>query len=271
MRAFADLTAFEINRELEAVKADEEKRRRVTSAIDEGQPSIVYQPIVCLETHRAVGFECLARFAAEPLRPPDAWFDEAAEVGLGTALEIVALRKALAAFPAFPPEVYLAVNASPRTIMSSGFADALGGAPADRIVVEVTEHASVADYHDLASVVMAMRQRGIRLAVDDAGAGYASMRHILNLQPDLIKLDMELTRNIDLDLARRALAAALIGFARDTGSQIVAEGVETASELKTLRGLGIKTAQGYLLGRPMALADAVARSASKGRAARYIA
>jgi EAL domain-containing protein (putative c-di-GMP-specific phosphodiesterase class I) len=93
--------------------------------------------------------------------------------------------------------------------------------------------------------------------VDDAGAGYASLQHILQLQPDLIKLDMGLTRNVDFDPARRALAAALVAFARDTGSQIIAEGVETTCELEALRSIGVEKAQGYFLGRPMALDNAV--------------
>ncbi|MDQ3570948.1 MAG: EAL domain-containing protein, partial [Actinomycetota bacterium] len=99
------------------------------------------------------------------------------------------------------------------------------------------------------------RQRGLRVAVDDAGAGYASFRHILRLRPDIIKLDMALTRDIDRDPARRALAAALITFAENTGSTIVAEGVETAEELHALRQLGVTAAQGYYLGRPTPLSE----------------
>jgi EAL domain-containing protein (putative c-di-GMP-specific phosphodiesterase class I) len=103
-----------------------------------------------------------------------------------------------------------------------------------------------------------LRERGVRLAIDDAGAGYSSLRHILQLRPDLIKLDMSLTRNICIDPARKALAAAMVNFARDTGSQIIAEGVETASEFATLRALGAEKAQGYFLGRPLPLEDAAA-------------
>ena len=101
-----------------------------------------------------------------------------------------------------------------------------------------------------------MRARGALISVDDAGAGYASFRHILKLNPDVIKLDMALTRHIHLDPARRALASALVAFARNTNSRIVAEGVETASELEALRSIGIEKAQGYFLGRPMPFDDA---------------
>jgi EAL domain-containing protein (putative c-di-GMP-specific phosphodiesterase class I) len=105
----------------------------------------------------------------------------------------------------------------------------------------------------------------LRIAVDDAGAGYASFRHILNLAPDLIKLDVFLTQNIHTDRARRALAAALIRFSEETGSKIIAEGVETTLQLKVLRELGVTKAQGYLLGRPMPLASASELCSAHGK------
>jgi EAL domain-containing protein (putative c-di-GMP-specific phosphodiesterase class I) len=123
-------------------------------------------------------------------------------------------------------------------------------------VLEITEHSAVADYAKISRSLEALRRRGLRIAVDDAGAGYASLRHILNLRPDLIKLDISLTRRIDRDDARRALASALIGFARVTSSEIIAEGVETASELKALKALGAGKAQGFHLGKPMSLESA---------------
>jgi EAL domain-containing protein (putative c-di-GMP-specific phosphodiesterase class I) len=135
--------------------------------------------------------------------------------------------------------------------------DLLSGLPAERIVLEITEHAHVEDYDALLCALEPLRKNGVRLAVDDAGAGYSGLQHILQIRPDFIKLDMALTRHIDLDPARRALASALVAFARDTGSRIIAEGVETASELNTLRGIGIEKAQGYFLGRPMPIGDAV--------------
>jgi EAL domain-containing protein (putative c-di-GMP-specific phosphodiesterase class I) len=120
-----------------------------------------------------------------------------------------------------------------------------------RLIVEITEHATVADYEKLHAALRPMREAGLRLAVDDAGAGYSSLRHILDMQPDFIKLDIGLTRNIDLDPARKALARALVGFAKDTGCRIIAEGVERQSELDALRSIGVTKVQGYLLGRPM--------------------
>jgi len=258
MKVFADLTAFEISRDLEASKAVREKEGRISDVIRENRFSIVYQPICKLETMRPVGFECLMRFSASPARSPDKWFAEAAETGRGTLLELAAIRMALSAISSFPADVYLAVNASPETVMSGELQEALDGIPGHRIVLEVTEHAHITDYERLLGALQPLRSRGVRLAVDDAGAGYSSLQHILNLRPDAIKLDMGLTRGIDADPARKALASALIGFARETGSRIIAEGVETASELSVLRAIGVEMAQGYFLGRPTPLESAAA-------------
>jgi EAL domain-containing protein (putative c-di-GMP-specific phosphodiesterase class I) len=269
VRAFAELAAFEINRNLEIRKAVEEKRERIGGVISAGQFSIVYQPIWNLRCQDVVGFECLARFSATPDRTPDQWFGEAAEVGLGLVLELAAIRAALGSLPLLPNRLHLAVNASVETIMSGEFLDIVNEAAPGRIVLEITEHTGVEDYAGLLKALQPLRHRGLRLAIDDAGAGYSSLRHVLNLRPDLIKLDMELTRNIDLDPARRALASALIAFARDIESCIIAEGVETASELATLQTLGVEQAQGYFLGRPLPLDHALALQsiAPAGRAA----
>lgn len=123
-------------------------------------------------------------------------------------------------------------------------------------MLEVTEHASVSDYSLIAAELAPLRRKGLTLAVDDAGAGFASFRHILKLKPDVIKLDISLIHSIDTDIGCRALAAALIRFAEETGSKVVAEGVETAAELHVLRELGISLAQGYLLGRPLPTGEA---------------
>jgi EAL domain-containing protein (putative c-di-GMP-specific phosphodiesterase class I) len=256
MKVFAELAAFEIGREIEIAKLGKEKEDRIRTVIEKNQITMVYQPIWDLNVQRPDGFECLARFTGGPSRSPDKWFMEAAEIGLGTLLELAAIRIAQSSLHAFPDHVYLAVNASPKTILSGELADTLVGMPAERIVLEITEHAHVEDYEGLLRALDPLRSRGVRLAVDDAGAGFSSLQHILQLRPDVIKLDMALTRHIHLDPARRALASALVAFARNTNSRIVAEGVETALELEALRSIGIEKAQGYFLGRPMPFDDA---------------
>jgi len=259
MHVFADLASDQIERDIQAAKRQTEVESRILAMLSGDDPSVVYQPIIHVAENRIVGYESLSRFAALPKRTPDIWFNEAAQVGLGNTLETKAIRGALRNALQLPAEVYISVNASPEVILHADLEITLKGFPLDRIVLEVTEHAAVDNYDDLATVLEPMRRKGLRLAVDDAGAGYASFRHILALAPDVIKLDISITRNIDTDRSRRALAAALIGFANSTGSKIVAEGVETAAELSVLRQLGVNKAQGYYFGRPMRIAEALER------------
>lgn len=257
MRVFADLAADVIERNLERAKQRDEKAERIRSVISGDGLSIVYQPIINVEQDKVVGFESLTRFSAMPIRSPDIWFSEAASVGMGAQLEMRAVELAIAALSSLPQDVYLSFNVSPEALINGNLPRILEGMPFERLVLEITEHVTIVEYSELTNALAPLRTRGLRLAVDDAGAGYASFRHILQLQPDIIKLDMSLTRDIDTDGARRALASALILFARETGSKIVAEGVETASELKVLRSLGVNKAQGYFLGRPAPLSSAL--------------
>jgi EAL domain-containing protein (putative c-di-GMP-specific phosphodiesterase class I) len=226
-----------------------EKFVRITLA--DRSMQTVFQPIVDLRTGGTVGAEALARFTAPPFRAPDLWFAEAAELGLGTELEVSALRAALEQLSKLPSGLYLSINASPATIVSPEFRASMAEIPAERVVLELTEHTGVDDYHLFGEAISEMRSNGLRLAVDDAGAGFSSFRHILNLRPDIIKLDIALTRGIDTDPARRALGSAMLAFGLDAyNASIVAEGIETKSELSTLQGLGCHYGQGYYLGRP---------------------
>ncbi|MGP8221421.1 MAG: EAL domain-containing protein [Acidimicrobiales bacterium] len=211
---------------------------------------IVYQPIVELLSGAVVGFEALSRFASTPLRPPNEWFTEAAAVGLGVELELHVLRAALAEQHRMPAGTYLSLNVSPQTAMSPLLLDLLANSPCEHIVLEITEHVGVEDYETLAESLLRLRSKGLRVAIDDAGSGYASLRHILNIRPDIIKLDVALTRGIDVDPARQALAVALVSFRKNIDAVLVAEGIETQSELDMLIRLGLQHGQGYYLGRP---------------------
>ncbi|MCL6568667.1 MAG: EAL domain-containing protein [Meiothermus silvanus] len=258
LHLFASFVSQQIERRLEAQHARQKMVERVTEVLEAEAFSTVYQPIFHLAEGRILGFEALTRFSATPARSPDVWFNEAAEVGLGERLEMAVVTKALAGLEHLPPELFLSLNVSPAHLLSGAVARVLEGMPLGRIVLEVTEHVPIPDYSKFAAVLKPLRSQGLRLAVDDAGAGYASFSHILQLDPDLIKLDTTLTRNIDTDRTRRSLAAALIRFAQETGSRIVAEGVETVAERDTLHRLQVDMAQGYLLGHPLPLAEAVA-------------
>lgn len=224
---------------------------------DDALLSAVYQPIVRIDSGQITGVEALSRFHGEPRRGPDVWFAEAAEVGLDRDLEMLAICRAAAAITALSDDHYLTLNASAATLCTEELLRFVheAGVPAERIVFELTEHAVVGDYDELINQLAKLRRLGVRLAIDDAGAGYASLRHILRLRPDFIKLDRALISNIDTDPVRRALTAAMVSFASEVGATLIAEGVEQHNELEALYSVGVRYAQGYLLGRPSPLDD----------------
>jgi EAL domain-containing protein (putative c-di-GMP-specific phosphodiesterase class I)/FixJ family two-component response regulator len=232
-----------------------EQQETIHEVIRSGGIRIVYQPIFDISHGDIVGIEALSRFPQQPGGGPDLWFDKAAQIGLGPALEIAAMQAALAACSSLPPEVFLALNVSPATLLSPELPDLWADGNRSQVVLELTEHVPVEDYDTIGHVVNDLRRHGVRLAVDDMGAGYASFQHLLGLNPDMVKLDICLTRGIDRDPTRRALATALASFTRDTGRLLIAEGVETADESDALQQLGISWAQGYHLARPTPLAE----------------
>jgi EAL domain-containing protein (putative c-di-GMP-specific phosphodiesterase class I) len=250
VRAFAALAAEQIEGELGEEAERRERVGRITQVIEQDRIAMVYQPIHRLADGRPVGVEALARFPDQATRTPDRWFAEAAKIGLGTELEMLAVRQAIRGLPFIPAELYVAVNVSPATALAPDLERVIAGAPDGRLVVEVTEHSKVADYDALSAALARLRGRA-RIAIDDVGAGYSGLRRILDLRPDILKLDMSLTRDVDSDPARAALARALVTFAAGINCHIVAEGIETEAEMKALRALGIGYGQGWHFSRPM--------------------
>jgi EAL domain-containing protein (putative c-di-GMP-specific phosphodiesterase class I) len=253
MKIFAGLAAKQVNAELNQQLAAREIRDTIEAVIAGSEFRVVFQPIFDLARMEIVAYEALCRFAPEPYRSPDLWFADAAKVGLGIDLELAVIEAALARFQGAPAGVRLSVNASPETVLCGRLRDVLAAGAPERTILELTEHARVADYDALSGALAPIRALGVEIAVDDAGAGYSSLQHIIQLRADLIKMDMSITRQVDTDPARRALASAILFYARETGASVVAEGVETEGELQVLRTLGINKGQGYLLGRPGAV------------------
>lgn len=250
LEAFAEVAGHQIQEVLQTGQEQRLNLERISSMLTAEDLDIVFQPALRLDTEAVEFQEALARFRSDPYVSPDQWFALAAEVGLGPELEMLAIRHALAGMRRLPPATSISLNASPATILNPGFGALFAGVPLEKIILEITEHAAVDSYAKVVSVLGPLRKQGLRLAIDDAGAGYSSFRHILDLQPELIKLDMSLVRDIHLDPSRRALASALIHFAAEIGCELVAEGVETEDELQSLRGLGVTIVQGFLTGRP---------------------
>ena len=216
----------------------------------------VLQPIVDLVTGRAVAAEGLTRFTATSPAAPDGrspaqWFDDASRLGLREELELATASSVLDLLEdSVPRELAVCINLGPDTLVGDRLGELLAGRPLERVVVEVTEHAPVQDYGRLAAALDPYRGQGLQLAVDDAGAGYSSLKHVLAVRPDFIKIDMALIRGSDGDLARRTLLTALADFAEATSCRLVAEGVETDGELRAVAACGVHLGQGYLLGRP---------------------
>jgi diguanylate cyclase (GGDEF)-like protein len=208
----------------------------------------VFQPIVALASGEAVGYEALARFEGKPGLPPSWWFSQAHRFGLGAALEGESVRAALAA-PNRPPGTFLSINLSPSALASARLGEQL---PADLrgLVVEITEEERVVDVERLQRHLEPLRARGARIAVDDAGEGYAGLQQVMSMRADIIKLDRALVADVHADPAKVALIGSLVHFARSTGAAICAEGIETLEELRVLIHLGVAYGQGWALGRP---------------------
>ncbi|WP_051102698.1 sensor domain-containing phosphodiesterase [Parafrankia elaeagni] len=223
--------------------------RVVSDLIDAGGPDIVFQPVVDLRDGTVAGVEALSRFPGST-GDPEGWYTVAGQVGLGTELELAAIRRALAAVRDLPPPVALSLNAAPATI-ASGLLGLLGTSrTCHRIIVEITEHEHFSTDPAVARGIAALRALGARIAVDDMGTGYAGLEQLIRIRPEIVKLDYVITHGVDVDPARQAVAAAIVSVARKIGCQVIAEGIETAAELRAVRGIGIDYGQGFLLGRP---------------------
>jgi EAL domain-containing protein (putative c-di-GMP-specific phosphodiesterase class I) len=252
MRVLASLLSDEVERTRPLEVARHDTLRRVHAAIDGVGLRMVYQPIVRLDTLQVVGAEALSRFDGGP-PTPDRWFREAAGVGLASDLETKSLRLAIADLPLLPSDIYLSINASPELISSAATRELPDNIAYERLLLEITEHVPIDDYGVLLSALAPLRELGVRIAIDDAGAGYSSFRHILRIKPDVIKLDISITRSVDSEASHRALATALITFAAEIDADLIAEGIETVPEMETLQQLGAGFGQGFLFARPAPL------------------
>lgn len=229
-------------------------RRRVGEVLE--RPSSVvplFQPIISLADGRIQGYEALARFRLQPLEPPDVWFAQAERVGLDAELQAVAIQRAIsiATVAGVQPDTFLALNVSPRLLAHPAVMRVLQAFPPRQLVLELTEDDAIADYATVRRDLEPYRKVGTRVAIDDAGAGHASFRHITELQPDFIKLDAQLIGGLVDHRARQALVRALAGFAEEIGAALVAEGIERPEDLALLSRIGRRIlGQGYAIARP---------------------
>ena len=221
---------------------------RLLGVIEAGGPLVVLQPIVDLATGLRIGAEALSRFPQEWGKAPDVCFEEAHSVGLGPALEILALERAASHLDRVTG--YVAMNVSPGTLLTAECTGLLSRLPLARILLELSEHDQVHDYDALTAVLAPLRQQGMRLAIDDVGAGFSSLRHIVLTAPDVIKLDRSIVDGVSRDSVLATLVRSLVEFGRGCDARVVAEGIETVEDAETLLALGVDYGQGWHYGRP---------------------
>ena len=223
---------------------------RVRAVLRNNGVRMLFQPVVRLRDGEAMAFEALARFDDSSFATPAHAFAAATRAGLGVQLELLAIQRAFAQLDHMPAGTWLGVNLSAEALTAPAVQHALLRHADRKIGVEITEHTQVHDYAALIATTDMLRSAGVQIVVDDAGAGYASFSHILQLRPDVIKLDIAITRDVDTDPVRQALTRSLVSFAGDIGAALIAEGIETRSEHQSLLRLGVQLGQGYLMARP---------------------
>ena len=248
MEVLADAAALVIEPQVRLERHHAEIRDRLAPVVADGGPDVVLQPIVSLCTGARIGAEALSRFPAAWHRTPDVVFDEAHSIGEGHRLELLTLARGTELLGRIGG--YVSLNVSPQTLLTPECGELLAGLPLERVVLELSEHDQVHDYPALETALAPLRRLGIRLAIDDVGAGFSSLRHIVTANPDVIKMDRSIVSGIDRDPMLARLAQSLVGFAHSFDVCVIAEGVETAAEHAVLQSLGVDGGQGWLFGRP---------------------
>lgn len=248
MEVLASAASVIIEPGVRARAAESEVVQRLGPVLEAGGPLVVLQPIVDLATGLRVGAEALSRFPVGWGKAPDVCFAEAHRVGWGDRLELLALERAAEHLARVSG--YIAMNVSPATLTTPECLALLQRLPLPRILLELSEHDQVEDYDALSAALAPLRRQGLRLAIDDVGAGFSSLRHIVLTAPDVIKLDRSIVDGIHADPVLTVLAKSLAEFAHGCGARLVAEGIENAADASALLDLGVDHGQGWHFGRP---------------------
>ncbi|HVU73019.1 MAG TPA: EAL domain-containing protein [Mycobacteriales bacterium] len=254
LRVLAEAAGRIVERRMRSDRREHRTLEAVDAIIAAQGPQMAFQPIIDLRRGTVFAVEALARFPGSRLPVPE-WFRRDAEARGDQRLERAALISAARSIPLLDSigrEARLAVNLSAAALLTPAVRRALAALPLDRMIVEITEHEIVEDYATVTAAIEPLRAEGLLVAVDDTGAGYASLRHLLHLQPDIVKLDISLVGGVDASRSQQALIEALVRLTRAQGSRLVAEGVETGLERDCLTDLGVPLGQGYAIARPMA-------------------
>jgi PAS domain S-box-containing protein len=252
---FAGVASALLTPELRAGRVAADERDRLEAIIAEHRFVSVFQPIVDMESRHITGYEALTRFVDDS---PNVVFARASAIGLGVELELACLKSSLSAGASLPASSWLSLNVSPELVTTRSSLRDLVEANGRDIILELTERMPITDYEGMRAAIESLGP-SVQLAIDDAGAGYASLRHIIELRPSVVKLDIGLIRGVDADPVRQAMVAGMVHFANEIGCMLVGEGVETAEEAQALTELGVRMGQGFLFAHPAPVAELLAR------------
>jgi EAL domain-containing protein (putative c-di-GMP-specific phosphodiesterase class I) len=260
MRTVADLVAWQVETSASEAASKAGTTQQIQSAIARREPEIVYQSIFRLKDGSPFGAEALARFSREPALPPERWFEKAGMVGLRTNLEIAAVTNAITGYEvcwAGKPSSRLAVSVSAATVIARDLVPIISLSHYERLILEVTSVDASVNVEKLDKALAPLRAAGIMVAACGVGSEYTGLTQVLRLRPDIIKLDVDLTKNIDGDSLKRTLAAAVAEHATEIGCMVLAEGIDSQAELTTLTELGIDLGRGNFLVRPGSVVDVI--------------
>lgn len=230
-----------------------QRARKLRTILTANRITTLYQPIVDLRTSHTIGYEALSRGPKGEFESPDVLFRIAYEADLVLKLDAVCREHAVRAIRKLEKDQLLFINMEPASIFHPRLMDAIPARRASRVVFEITEHAAISDFQTFRQAAQIVKQYGFKLAIDDVGSAYSGLRIISMIEPDFIKLDMDLTREAQHNRVKMELLKAIAGFCADAGIPMIVEGIETPEELQTVQRLGVNLVQGYYMGRPAAL------------------
>ena len=239
-----------------------QRARKLRAIVTGKRINTLYQPIVDLRSKRIIGYEALSRGPVGEFETPDVLFRIAYEADLVLKLDAVCRTNAVRAMDRLEPGELLFVNMEPGSIFDPRLMESIPKNRVKQVVFEITEHAAISDFQTFRQAAQFVKQRGFKLAMDDVGSAYSGLRIISMIEPDFIKLDMELTREAQQNRVKMELLKAIAGFSADAGITMIVEGIETEQELDVVTRLGVPLVQGYLVGRPAAMP---ARKRARGR------
>lgn len=251
IRSVAAIVSDQIESRIELEERGEDAAAQIARLIVDDALTVIHQPIYDLTDWHLIGHECLMRHKASPDVSPRAVLDQARAAGRTLELELHMARKALATLDPAHPERFIAINVSPETLASPALGHIIPEGLASRLVIELNQQDTARDQAAIKEAIRVLKERAW-VAVSSDGVGFAGLQALVDLGPDIVKIDREFLAGVAADTSRRALVKALVQFAADTGVTLIAQGVETREDLQALRELGVRFAQGDVLGKPVA-------------------